>query len=282
MDRFSEIREADADAATTAIYRDIRTSCALPQVNLIYRHLATLPGVLPAVWHAIRPWMMSGEADKMVADILTLPGRAEGIGSQALTDDERATMINLLGVYARGNALNLIALSGVRRRLETPGLSPAPVPPQRQMALPVVTIPPLPQPTAVPPLVSPLISALTDLHDSARHGVTPSLYLHLAHWPALLSWAAPYVTRYTRQGGLAADRASLLAMADSYGAAGCPGTIAPLPPAITARALFAITLFTRSVIPDLIAVGSLLGRNVEAVAAGGDLRIAGFADQPSD
>lgn len=45
----AEIREGDADAATAAIYHDIRQSSVLPQVNLIYRHLATVPGALPAI-----------------------------------------------------------------------------------------------------------------------------------------------------------------------------------------------------------------------------------------
>jgi hypothetical protein len=47
MTGFAEIREAHASPAIAAIYAKIRHGSGLPLVNLIWRHFAALPGVLP-------------------------------------------------------------------------------------------------------------------------------------------------------------------------------------------------------------------------------------------
>ncbi|SIO40405.1 hypothetical protein SAMN05443247_04908 [Bradyrhizobium erythrophlei] len=41
-----EIRQEDASAAVARIYSDIKRASGTPLVNLIYRHLATIPGGL--------------------------------------------------------------------------------------------------------------------------------------------------------------------------------------------------------------------------------------------
>ena len=55
-----ELREAEAPLDIAAIYAALRRASGVPLVNLIHRHLATLPGVLPWVWQAIRPPLEDG------------------------------------------------------------------------------------------------------------------------------------------------------------------------------------------------------------------------------
>src|SRR3546814_2598626 len=38
-----------------ALYDDIRRTLNVPFVNLVWRHLATIPGALPWTWAAVRP-----------------------------------------------------------------------------------------------------------------------------------------------------------------------------------------------------------------------------------
>ena len=62
----AEIRENEAPPEVAALYDDIRRVTALPVVNLIYRHFATLPGVLPWIWGLVRPALQSGQVDEGV------------------------------------------------------------------------------------------------------------------------------------------------------------------------------------------------------------------------
>jgi hypothetical protein len=48
-----EIRQEDASAAVARIYSDIKRASGTPLVNLIYRHLATIPSGLEWVWGCI-------------------------------------------------------------------------------------------------------------------------------------------------------------------------------------------------------------------------------------
>lgn len=262
MTILAEIREGDADAATAAIYLDIRQSSALPQVNLIYRHLATLPGALPVLWASIRPWVRSADADMAVASLLapvSTPGTA---GPLLIPEDDKAAILDLLSVYGRGNVINLIALSGIRQRLGNPGLPGSSPPPSRRTAVIIPVIPTLPRLTALPPTTAELVAELTSFHTAARHGVTPSLYLHLAQWPNILPAIRDCVAAYVQQGGLSTDRALITEAAAAYGIAGAPSEPTDLTPATRDRALLAINLFISSVIPDLIAVGRVLARAV--------------------
>ena len=253
-----EMREIDADPVTADIYTDIRASSALPQVNLIYRHLATLPGALPAIWNAIRPWMRSAAADEAIAPLLTASFGVDAMRTAELARVDAVAVLNLLSVYGRGNALNLIALSGVRRRLENPALPPGSAPKERGAVPHIPRIPSLPRLDALPLGTRTLVAGLAALHDAAQRGVTPSLYLHLAHWPGLLPSVERRIESYVRQGGLASDRASIVAATAAFGIEGAPDTLRPLPPSVRDQALSAIVLFTTSVIPDLVAVGRLL------------------------
>jgi hypothetical protein len=126
-------------------------------------------------------------------------------------------------------------------------------------------VPPLPVFGALPPGTQSLVQDLAARHASAAAGgVVPSLYLHLAHWPALLAalprWLAPVLA------ALDEARAAAVAAATEEAAAIRP-LLAPgagVPGGHRDAVLQALTRFTTAVIPDMVPVGLAL-RQVLAV-----------------
>ena len=54
------ITEAGATGEIAAIFADIRRVLGVEVVNLIWRHLATIPGALPWAWGTLRPLYADG------------------------------------------------------------------------------------------------------------------------------------------------------------------------------------------------------------------------------
>ena len=50
VDPIAAIPEDQATGETADLFADLRATLGVPFVNLIWRHLATIPGALPAVW----------------------------------------------------------------------------------------------------------------------------------------------------------------------------------------------------------------------------------------
>ncbi|MGB1006333.1 MAG: hypothetical protein ACPGVX_04115, partial [Thalassobaculaceae bacterium] len=59
-DPIAAIPEAEATGDTAALFADIRATLGLPVVNLVWRHLATIPGGLPWTWDQVKPFYVSG------------------------------------------------------------------------------------------------------------------------------------------------------------------------------------------------------------------------------
>ncbi|MBV1797911.1 hypothetical protein [Siccirubricoccus sp. G192] len=136
------LREEQAPPEIAALYAALRQATGVPLVNLIHRHLATLPGVLPWVWQAIRPPLQDGSlagARERLAAALPLPplGLIPEAAWQAagLAPADRPRIAALAEVYNRGNLTNLILLTALRRSLEGVPLEGAPA---------VVALPPPP------------------------------------------------------------------------------------------------------------------------------------------
>lgn len=264
MAGLAEIREADAPAEIAALYRDIRETTRLPLVNLIYRHLATIPDGLSSVWAMARPLVASGAADLAMRRIVgALPVPA--IDAPAADASARASIDAVLDVYNRGNAINLLVLStalrviqGTRQaggRTAAPdslAVRPAPLPP----------LPALPRLDELGPSVRADVTELAGLHGgAARAGILPSLYIHLAPWPDYLHGIVAPLTAFAASGQLAAARDALLHAVDDATA-----DLAALVPApVAADAVppvgAALSDFTRYVIPEMAPVGiALRGR----------------------
>ena len=276
MISLAEVREAEAPPEIAAIYEDVQRTTHLPLVNLIYRHLAILPGALPYIWSLVRPGIASGAADgalqRVVAGI-SLPERstrvAQAVSGAGISALDAEAIVTILDVYNRGNLLNLVSLTAACQVLDRSDphahashLDHAPV--RSIVQKPMRAIPPLPKLQELPAETAALVQALALLHgNAASAGVIPSLYLHLAHWPALLASMQEPLGRFVEEGGLANARAKLLQLVrvEADALARAMATELPRPGDHHAAPMRqALEIFTRHVIPDLVPIGLLLRR----------------------
>lgn len=248
----AEIREAEASPAVAAVYAGLRQGVGVAQVNLIWRHAAALPGVLDWLWAQARPALESGAAagarDRIAARVAVpaLPRTAVPAG-----------IAELVETYHRGNLTNLAVLTAIRLRVAGIAAgSPAPAAPVGAM---LPSPPALPRLSDLPPDTAALVRGLAARHGLSDAAVVPSLYLHLAQWPAVLAMLPGLLAPLLSAGRLAAARDAAVAAAEAE-APGLVAALGPAPRAPAALAGFAATLalFTREVIPGMVPVGLAL------------------------
>ena len=260
--RLTEIREDDATLEIAALYADIRRCMRLPLVNLIYRHLATLPGVLPEVWSRVRTMMLSGRLEAAMGRLLReLPvievADFRATADTAIERDDRHAVERVLQAYNRGNSLNLIALVAVRLMAREPGrdfVRIAKDPPSYEG----LQLPALKNFSDLDAKMSQQITSIALLHGGGRR-VVPSLYLHLANWPNVLATVCDGLRPRLQDGSVDRCREAAVGLADRE--AKC--ILADLAidghaPPIPEQALTVIERFVAYVIPEMLPVGIAL------------------------
>ncbi len=266
-----EIRENEAPPEIAAVYDEIRRASGLPLVNLIYRHLATLPGALPWVWGLVRGPILAGAAEpalNRVAAALHVPTLdPEASRAAGLAPPDVEAIGAVLDVYHRGNLLNLICLTAVLAVLDRPRRSTgsAAAAPGTRLEGPAALrqpIPPLPKLTDLPAETAALVRSLAGLHGAASTaGAVPSLYLHLAPWPGFLAAMRDPLAHLVADGSLERARSNVrrLAQAEAAALALTMATDRPVPPdQVRVPMRQALDTFTRRLIPEMIPVGLVL------------------------
>lgn len=193
-----EIKEDDATGEIAALYDDLRAVVDVPMVNLIFRHMATVPGCLMWAWGTIRPLYASGEipdaAAALTADVL--PGHSADLNTPVannnLSSADVVAIDRVLDAYGRANPMNLIGLKIIDLALDGTSQSPGtPKGPALNMSdlinrNDLVGLLPMVDPATAP------IRTHDALHNLARQthgedtGVIPSLYRHFGQWPGFL------------------------------------------------------------------------------------------------
>jgi hypothetical protein len=262
-----EVQEAEAPPEIAAIYAGLRKAVGVPIVNLIWRHFATLPGVLPWAWESTRGVIGSATvaegAARMVALVRDAPGlglSAVGPALRALPTEERARVADVVRVYNRGNQVNLQVLSAVRGLLSGAPAGGARPRPDGEAPAPVAaSLPPLPRMDGLPGAVRAAVSALAALHDPSEP-VVPSLYRHLALWPEVLPPLREALAPRFADGRIVSLRASLLGVAEESAAALLPHLTPPGPfPAEHRDAVLRVlAVFPGKLIAEMAAVGLVL------------------------
>lgn len=267
----AELPEAQATGEARRIYGEIKRWSGVPMVALIYRHLATIPGALEWSWRLIEPamrggvlqrraWELAGEA--VVVPQPTIPRAA--LATVGLGAGERVAIASVLDAYNRANPVNIMAVRCLSLHLGGRVAAAAP----RQW--PAWEAPPDAKP--LPPMIAPAdmdanVHALAKLLTDRRPTETPStlwpsLYRHLAHWPAFLGYAAVLVPQQFAAIDTVAQRmrAGVDAAAAEIAAGVQPAADLPPPAGDAARQLqAAITQFSGR-IPEMVVVGNLLRR----------------------
>lgn len=264
------IAEASAIGATAEIFADIRQVLGVQVVNLIWRHLATIPNALPWAWDMLRPLYVDGtiaEEAQTLHGQLSLPQLPplprELPAAIGLNDGGFASIRNILAAYDRTNAMALVALSALLCRFDEPpattdriaekgtGSSPE--------SLASIPLPPLPSLDTLPEPVTSLVLTLNRLGTRRENPVLASMYRHLAYWPSYLalSWAliAP----------LDADGSLETAIADALVKARAQATrlvtrlrAPPIDPTIARAICAAVEPFAGDVIAKMVLICALL------------------------
>ena len=272
LDVLPELQESDAPPDIKAIYAEIRRLKGAPMVALIWRHLATLPDVLPGAWSSIAPILRSGllqETAWTIAGSVRLQplphlsvAELERMGVDAAA---RASIATVLDAYNRANPVNMLCVYVLLARLIRPdGQALAPDVIRWDPPAPVGPLPRMFAPAEMPPSIRQQLEGLTNSAE-ARGGpdtggggrAIPSLYRHLVPWPAYIDWLSNVMLPQAGDGGIrqaiASIRASMTREAEAL--------VVHVPPALALQAQpMAKTALTRfsSLIPEMIVVGKLL------------------------
>jgi hypothetical protein len=208
------IGENDAVGSTAEIFAEIRETLNVDVVNLIWRHLATMPGALEWVWYSLKP-LYQGPAisrAECVWDNLALPQipsfSCDVLSVTAIDNAALASIRKILDSYQHTNALALVCFSAflVRFDASTPEQIQAPTTGgQSKGSSPLVERAPLPRliPVAeMPPALARLVHELNEFGEDSDPDLVASMYRHLAHWPGYLALVRTLLVPFHRSGEL--------------------------------------------------------------------------------
>lgn len=210
-DPVAAVAEAEASGAVAALFADIRAVYRVGVVNLVWRHLATIPGGLEWVWGVVRPAYVSGAVAQEVAAFRAglalpeVPGLPACVKQAAGLDAAACDGVGaVLAGYHRTNAMALVALSAVLARLD--GAAGGGVAAGAAVAEEgEVVLPKLPGMEALAPHVAELVGRLNRLGTAgAAAPILASMYRHLSYWPGYLALAWAQLAPLEADGRLAA------------------------------------------------------------------------------
>ena len=216
-----EIPESEATGRIAGIYRAILDSTGLPSTNLVWRHMASRPGVLEWAYDALEEVFSAGAFRVLGAEIASslpppaMPRLAED-GSLDRAALESAASV--MAFYNRANPINLVALSALRRVLagETSESSFDPPVPADD------PLPPLPEVARnVDSETAARMAALARAINDGESALMPTALRHLANWPGTIAALQERVEALVASGVLTAD-AGMLRQRAADGAARIP------------------------------------------------------------
>lgn len=260
-----ELSEREATGEKAAIYAEMKRLGGVPMVALIFRHLATLPGGIEWVWHAIGPawktgrlqeeaWRIAREAP--LAPIASIPREV-----LAALDVDPAGLREIRTVceaYNRANPENLLTVLCLMRLLDGAGAS-------RTMEDRAWTPPPAPGPlapmadvAALPAQVMALLDLVAAPAEPGSPRVVQSLYRHFAHRPQFLALAITLLLQRFRDHSIDRSVAALSTAMNTAADELVRGVSAPPAPEVGVGVV--LRRFAGIVIPQMIVVGALLER----------------------
>jgi hypothetical protein len=263
------ISEQDATGDVASQFADLRATLRLPFVNLIWRHLATVPGGLAWVWTLTKPLYVSGELDRIskeTAAHVAFPSLAPlpdfVLESAAISRNDRQMIAAMIESYNQANGVNLLALTVAVSVLRDglPATTAQSVATSRP-ALSTSALPPLPGLSELPPHVVALVHRLDQFGRLGPSQAIASLYRHLAHWPAFLALAYTALAPFDHRGELAEAQQHVIASSREP-CIGLARLVNPNLPALSpeskAAVLRALDEFTRLMIGRMVVMGKAM------------------------
>src|SRR5882724_1138134 len=216
------ILAADARGEVAEIFADIRKVLGTSVVNLIWRHLATMPGALPWTWATVRPLYLGAaplhaESVRRGIALPALPGlSADTLLAAGINESDQAIIRQVLDSYQYTNALALVVLSALLAHFEPRPADPV----QPEAAAPKPSgarIPELPPMDALDPEVARLVTELNGFGEDTQPQLIASMYRHLAYWPAYLALVRTMLVPLQADGRLDALTHATRALGHAHG-----------------------------------------------------------------
>ena len=267
----AELAEADAPPEIASIYAEMRHTTGAPMVALIWRHLATMPGVLAEVWRGLGPLYRSGRLQDAAwraaaVNVQAAPadvGRARLIAA-GLDDSGIAAFERVLEAYNRVNPVNFIAVRALLHAMRGSAAGghvnamPPWTPPDPVGALPAMA--PI---SAIAGEPRRLIDALSSNPGQDRSTVVPTLYRHLTDWPTLIPLVHEALIERFQSGEIAHEIRRVADAIDGE-AQRLASMLPPLDQLKARPEVMAVLDRFSLIIPEMIVVGLLLQRGVKA------------------
>lgn len=263
-DYIAEVSPAAASGETARIYGEIRRLTGGPLVALIYRHLATLPGVLEALWAGVAPLLERGLVQEPAWALAReawngpVPDASAALAGLAAPDRQAADAV--LAAYNRANPVNFVVVGMIRFALAAEGRGITTPPPPQAWTPP----PPLPAIVAIPAMddlpgpVRAQVDAFAKRETPDAVPLVPTLYRHVGHWPALTGLAHRDVLPRLADGRFAAAIGRFSDHSQALAADLARRHAPVLPDALRAPAAQAVLERFSVVIPEMVVVGHFL------------------------
>lgn len=182
-DPLPAITEAAAAGEIADLFADIRTTVGVRVVNLVWRHLATMDGVLPWAWAAVKPLYLAGLPDAAMAAFhrtMDIPRLASLAGEEPVSVDA------VLASYDHSNTINLFALGALRAWLNGEVARDGTIAPGPRKVAPDLVLPKLASEEDADAATWALVLRLNKFGDEPQPLILASMYRHLAHAPSFL------------------------------------------------------------------------------------------------
>lgn len=258
-----------ASGEVRAIYDALAAALGVRLVNLVYRHLATVPGCLEWAWATVGADFLAGRFAVRSAPMAAIVARGGvGLGEPisltacGLSAAEADAAVRTVDAYNRANPMNALSLRVVARALAANR-------PAGHFSLPasnataLVELLPIVPLDGLPGATSERLLLLARQAAGPETRIVPSLFRHFTPWPGLLAEIS--------------DRLAPLAAADAFGRIAAnvseeaarigdamfdalpqPGPDAVLPPADARAALAETVAAFPTAICRMIVVGTML------------------------
>jgi hypothetical protein len=288
LDFIHTVSEQEVTPKIASIFADIKKTLGVPFVNLIWRHLATIPGGLEMTWSLAKPLYDSkalNESARALRQQTTLVNRVTPWPDSVrttlgLSTQDKSEIVLLLEDYGHANSRALLVLSYLHASLSAASIFGNEGEPKGShtstLIDPLARVEhnkdglikparPLPATADLNASVVALIKILNTFGEPMPSPAEPSLYRHLSYWPSFLAafWLA--VEPMERQGLLVREGINMRERASSTVnqwklAADMPEAIAT---ASVSQVLKSLDHFTYAVIPRMIVHGDMMKRMID-------------------
>ena len=266
------LAEVQVDAASgeiARIYGEIRRLTGGPLVAFVYRHLATLPGALEALWRSVAPLLERGELQTRAWDAAArawtgpVPDSRNILGG--LGAPGTAGACRVIDAYNRGNPVNLAVVSVIRAAAGSPAIPTQTIPQTQRWTPPAPLAPIIPIPAANDLDVK-LLAQVDAFGKRDRAGealLVPTLYRHLSAWPALIDFAIQEVRPRLADGSFAAAIDRFRLEIEKLATELAQRHVVPVEPVLATPAVRNAFDRFAPVIPEMVVVGHFLRRALD-------------------